>query len=199
MRAPLLRLLLVIVLSATVAAPLGAQNRPRVGAPVLVIDIEKVFSATIAGQRATRELEKRFAALAAENRRIEAELMAEEKRLTELRPTMDPAEFRKLADEFDARVQRIRAEQDAKEKALQQQRAAERQNFVDNIAPVLSAIARERAALVILERRAVLLSADAIDITDEAIARINALLAEQQDQTEEMPQAPAARSQPAQQ
>ena len=196
MRAPLLRLLLVIVLAATAAAPLGAQNQPRTSVPILVIDIERVFSATIAGQRVTRALEEKLAALAAENRRIEAELMAEEKKLTELRPTMDPGEFRKLADEFDAKVQRIRAEQDAKQKALQEQRAAERQDFVDNIAPVLSDIGRERGALVILERRAVLLSADAIDITDEAIARINALLAEQQGQT---PEEPTPRTGPAEQ
>ncbi len=190
MRAPLLRLLLVIVLAAAAAAPLGAQNLPRAGVPVLVIDIERVFSATIAGQRVTRELEEKLAALASENRRIEAELVAEERKLTELRPTMDPAEFRKLADEFDAKVQRIRAEQDAKEKALQEQRAAERQDFVDNIAPVLSDIARERGALVILERRTVLLSADAIDITEEAIARINALRAGQQDQAPDAPAPP---------
>ncbi len=196
MRAPLLRLLLVIVLAATAAVPLGAQNRPRTSVPILVIDIERVFSATIAGQRVTRALEEKLAALAAENRRIEAELVAEEKKLTELRPTMDPGEFRKLADEFDAKVQRIRAEQDAKQKALQEQRAAERQDFVDNIAPVLSDIGRERGALVILERRAVLLSADAIDITDEAIARINALLAEQQGQT---PEEPAPQTPPAEQ
>ncbi len=187
------------MLAATAATPLEAQNRLRTSVPILVIDIERVFSATVAGQRVTRALEERFAALAAENRRIEAELMAEERQLTELRPTMDPEEFRKLADEFDARVQRIRAEQDAKQKALQEQRAAERQDFVDNIAPVLSEIGRERGALVILERRAVLLSADAIDITDEAIARINALLAGQQEQQGQTPEESAPRTGPAEQ
>ncbi len=39
--------------------------------------------------------------------------------------------------------------------------------------PVLSDLVRERGAVVVLDRRDVFLSADAIDITDEAIARLN--------------------------
>lgn len=158
------------------AQPQAPAAQLRIAQPVLVIDIEKVFAATVAGKALTQGLQAKLKALVAENRRIEAELVAEEKALTEKRKTMSPKAFRKLADAFDAKVQKIRAQQDAKQKALQDERTAERQNFVDNIAPLLSTIARERGALVILERRSVLLSADAIDITEEAIARINEAL-----------------------
>ena len=43
-----------------------------------------------------------------------------------------------------------------------------------SIAALISEIVRERGALIVLDRRDVFLSADRIDITDDAIARINA-------------------------
>ena len=44
----------------------------------------------------------------------------------------------------------------------------------NDIAALISEIVRERGALIVLDRRDVFLSADRIDITDDAIARINA-------------------------
>ncbi len=111
---------------------------------------------------------------AAENREIEAELLAEERELTERRPELPPDDFRALADAFDRKVQLLREQQDEKERELTQFREAERQRFFQEVAPVLSEIVRERRALVILDRRDVFLSADSIDITDEAIRRLDA-------------------------
>lgn len=142
--------------------------------PVLVIDSDRMFRASQTGQKINADLEERLDTLVAENRKIEGQLVAEEQALTDLRPTMNPTEFRNLADEFDQKVQGIRAAQDAKQRELQQARDAQSQTFIADVAPILSAIGRERGALVILERRSVFLSADTIDITEEAIARINA-------------------------
>ncbi len=157
----------------------GGARAQSVGvpvAPVLVLDTEQLLAATFLGRGITADLQKRMRALAAENRRIASELEAEERELTELRPTLDPAEFRRLADAFDEKVQRIRREQDAKQRELEQLRVSERQAFMDRIAPILSDIALERGALIIMERRNVLLSAGRIDITREAIRRVNATL-----------------------
>ena len=45
--------------------------------------------------------------------------------------------------------------------------------FFNEIAAILSDIVREKGALVVIDRRDGFLSADRIDSTDEAIARIN--------------------------
>ncbi|MGR3291860.1 MAG: OmpH family outer membrane protein [Paracoccaceae bacterium] len=156
---------------------LWAQDLGITISQVVTLDSELVFGSTSVGQRITTSLEGKVAALAAENIRISAELEAEELQLTELRKTIDPAEFRELAREFDEKVQRIRKEQDAKQRELQQLREAERQSFVDAITPILSSVAREHGALVVLERRNVVLSADSIDITQEVIDRIDAAFA----------------------
>ena len=169
------RLMTILAIGCIGSAVLAQDFGVPVSA-ILTVDSERLFNTTIAGRQITNDLEARFATLVSENRRIEAELVAEELDLTEKRASMDPIEFRILADAFDKKVQRIRAEQDAKQRVLQRARDADRRSFIDAIAPILSGIGRERGAVVILERRNVLLSADNIDITEEAIRRINAAL-----------------------
>lgn len=167
---------------AVAPAPLIAEGTvettaPRnVQSPVLTLNQDAIFSKSALGQRIIAELERVRAALAAENRRIETELSAEEQALTEQRPSLPAAEFAQLASEFDARVQALRASQDRKSAALQDRLAAERQNFASQVGPVLVQIARERGALVILDSTVVLMSFDVVDVTNDAIARLDAAI-----------------------
>ncbi len=166
---------------AAIALPVPHALAQEIGvtlSPIVVVDTEKLFAETTLGQQISADLQARIRDLAKENKRIARQLEAEEKALTEKRATLDPKEFRALADAFDAKVQRIRAEQDAKETALQRQRDAERQRFFERIAPFLTRAARKHEALVVLERRNVLFSASSIDITDETIAEVNAAVAQ---------------------
>ncbi|PIE10485.1 MAG: hypothetical protein CSA72_08225 [Rhodobacterales bacterium] len=179
MRAALLAVLIGL------GAPLGAQDaparQPTVGplvAPsgVLIIDSERMFSESAFGRRVAETLRRQTEDLAAENRRIEADLTEEERSLTERRPGMDVDQFRTEAEAFDAKVQEIRIAQDAKERALQQASNAERDSFLRQVQPVLGGLMSERGATVILDRRAVFLGTTAADITDLAIAAIDAAI-----------------------
>jgi Skp family chaperone for outer membrane proteins len=148
----------------------------RVQSPVLTIDSEAVFLQSEFGQRVVAEIEARGAELAAENRKIEAALEQEERDLTELRETTDPDEFRELADAFDQKVQETRAEQAAKGRAINALLDEEREVFLTAAAPVLERLMQRADAAVILERRSVFVSANAIDITEDAIALLNETL-----------------------
>ncbi len=156
------------------AGPVLAQTpEAPVESPVLTLDQERFFTETLWGKRVTAELNADSAALGAENRRIEAELTAEEKNLTERRPNMTAEEFRKAADDFDARVVGIRNAQDAKTRALNGRGETERQEFFNKALPVISDVLRERGAVVILDSRAIFVSAGSIDITDTLVAEID--------------------------
>jgi Skp family chaperone for outer membrane proteins len=161
------------------AAFAQAQPAPQVELPppVLTIDADRLLAESAFGRALAAEVDTAARALADENRRIETDLLAEERDLTERRAMMSPDEFRPMADAFDEKVQRLRAEQDEKERALADLREEGRQRFFREAVPVLSEIVREQGALVLLDRRDVFLSADAIDITDIAIARIDAAVA----------------------
>lgn len=144
--------------------------------PVVVINQERLLSQTLFGRRIQREVEEAGAALVAENRQIEAQLTEEELRLTERRAEMTAEAFRPLAEEFDARVESIRAAQEAKSRALQAQAEAAQARFFEESLPLLIDVLRAREAAVLMDSRAVLLSVEGADITDAAIALIDARL-----------------------
>ncbi len=170
----MLRLLaLIAVLCGGSATAQTAETAPATQSLILVIDQERIFAESRLGAAALNEIEQAAVNLAAENRQIEAELLSEEQALTERRGTVPAAEFSELADAFDAKVRQLRDEQDTKSRALSRAREEARQAFFGDIGGILSDIARERGAVVMLERRQVFLSVDVIDVTDEAIARIN--------------------------
>lgn len=165
------RLAAILLLGLLPCHPTVAQEGPPV---VVVIDQEQLFQRTLFGQRIAQELEQRSAALATENRAIEAELVAEERDLTERRAELEPSEFRSLADAFDAKVERLRAEQDAKTRELVATRDAERQNFTRLVGPILLSYMRSIGAEVMLDRRSVVASADRVDVTDALVAAVDA-------------------------
>ncbi len=178
-----MRLAGFVLAAGLVAGAASAQvaGDPPVGVPqsaVVVLDRDALYATSRFGQRVLRDIEGAAEELAAENRRIEAELEAEERALTARREDMDPNEFRQLAADFDARVTTIRQTQDAKTRAIAQQGERAQALFFERANPVLVDLARETGALVILDRRMVIASADQVDITALAQARIDAVLGE---------------------
>jgi Skp family chaperone for outer membrane proteins len=165
------------LLALCLALPVTAQpqgNVPR--APVVVLDRDLLFARSELGQRIAADLDAASRALAEENRRITEQLEAEERRLTEQRDAMEPEAFDALAQAFDERVVGLRAEQDAKARAFEEEAERAQARFFEEANPVLIALAQETGALVILDRRIVIASADQIDITELARERLDAAL-----------------------
>lgn len=158
------------------APGLEAQQLGLPNSPILTIASDRLFVESEFGRTVAREIEAETAVLAAENRRIEAELTAEEQDLTDRRAGMAPQDFRVLADAFDEKVQEIRRAQEGKARALARRREEAQDAFFQSARPVLAALMQEAGASVILERANIFLSANATDITDIAIARIDAAI-----------------------
>ncbi|MEX0302703.1 MAG: OmpH family outer membrane protein [Leisingera sp.] len=143
---------------------------------ILTIQPDRLFSDSAFGQRVEREIEAEGAVLTAENRRIEAELRAEELELTQRRGEMAPDAFRALADAFDQKVQETRRQQDQKLREINQMGDQARREFISASLPVLQQIMRDSGAGAILDHSSVFLSAEAADITSLAIDRIDEVL-----------------------
>jgi Skp family chaperone for outer membrane proteins len=86
--------------------------------------------------------------------------------------------FRDLADTFDKKVEDLRAGQEAKSRNLTSQIEQERKRFFEKIAPLLGDLMVELGAAVILDKSTIVISLGSVDITDQAIARIDAVLKE---------------------
>lgn len=166
----------LVLLSAFAPQMASAQAEGGARLSIATLDQEALFLQSDFGQRVTRDLESDRDALAAENRSIEAELIAEERALIDQRAALPAADFAVLADAFDRKVQGIREEQDRKGRALQIQLDDHRTRFLTEIGPVLTDLLRARGAQVLLDRGAVLIAVDGVDITSAAIDEINARL-----------------------
>jgi len=159
-----------------VPAPAGSATDAPVQSPVLIVNLDAVFSGTLYGRRIVADLEAAFADLRAENERIAAAFRAEELELTERRAETDVDAFRALAEDFDTRAEAARREQDAKERALQARLDESQADFVTAIEPVMVGLMAERGAAVILPQPSVYLAIGPVDVTDAAIAAVDAAL-----------------------
>jgi Skp family chaperone for outer membrane proteins len=182
------RALWVGLLALLLALPAAAQDSSGgLVSPILTLDQDRVYTGSLWGARAAARISAALETLAAENSRIADELTEEERSLTERRADMAPEAFRAEADAFDARVVTIRREQDAKSRDIARSAEAEQRAFYQAILPVLGEVMRARGALAILDRNAIFVSADIIDVTDEVIALADAQLGA----GPQAPQAPA--------
>lgn len=167
--------------SAVLAVPVSAQNFDQqlgqVISPILLLDRERLYTESAYGQRIAALLEAERQRQEARTRAIEEELKAEELALTRDRPNLSVEEFRTRADAFDAKVESLRAERDQAQADLVAQIEQARVQFLQQVSPVLAEVLRESGAQIILDKRVALLAARQIDITEQAIARIDAALA----------------------
>ncbi|SFR48913.1 OmpH family outer membrane protein [Litoreibacter janthinus] len=163
-----------MVVAFAIATPAMSQDiQPS---PVLTLDQDRMYSASLFGKRVQEDLQSQSSELAQENRKIEGALEEEERRLTDERAAMDPEEFQKLAADFDERVTGIRRAQATKSDSIRRQAEAERVRFFEAAFPILLELVEETGAVAILNNSAVIFSVRPIDITDAAIARIDAAI-----------------------
>ena len=155
------------------ALPASAQ---QTAPSVLVIDSERLFFETRYGQRLSQELTSMAANMQSENDQIVETLTQEERSLTARRPTMSVEEFREEAEAFDVKVQEVRRVRDAKNVELQVATAEARSQFEERVQAIVVEIMIARGAAVVMDQRNVVLSVRAANITEEAIARIDAEL-----------------------
>ncbi|WP_435258810.1 OmpH family outer membrane protein [Thioclava sp. FR2] len=152
--------------------------------PFVTIDKDRLYAESEPGKAAQAAFDEDSAALIAENRRLEAALEQEERDLTARRASLPAAEFQKLAQEFDAKVEDLRTAQDTKSRNLTRRRDEDRQIFFERSIPVLGQLMVDLNAVAIIDRTAIILTYDQLDVTDLAIERLNADYAAQSDASE---------------
>lgn len=181
-----------MALWAVAPAPAQTTAGPAVASQIVTVTQERLFQDSQMGQQIQKRYETATRLLVAENRRIEADLEAEERDLTARRPGMPPADFRALANEFDRKVEGIRSAQESKSRALTRQRDEDRQRMLEAAAPILAQMMAERGAVVLVDKSAVVLSFEGIDITAAAVARLDSVLGSGTPDPETPPDLPPA-------
>jgi Skp family chaperone for outer membrane proteins len=161
---------------ALVPVPAPAQAPPP--PPFLIINQESLLTGSRTGQEILSDEERQRDALRTEARALDASFEAEERQLTEERPTMPAEEFRKLSDAFDGRVVEARRQQDERANALAQEFDQRRRAFYARVAPILVMLMDRFQAKAIFDETSVLLADQSLNITEAVIAEIDARAAE---------------------
>ncbi|MCK8463545.1 OmpH family outer membrane protein [Aliiroseovarius sp. S1339] len=174
----------------SLSAPLAAQQTSSAVSQIVTIDRQSLFSDTQYGRRVVESVEAERVRLANETRKVEEALVKEERQLTEQRETMSPEAFREIAKAFDAKVQALRSEGTEREQEFVRTLESEQAAFFERIGPILGQLVRELGAVVILDRRAILLTTQNIDITKLAVDRIDQVLGDGSDLPESVPKQP---------
>jgi len=141
---------------------------------VYTLNQEQLYTESAFGTRVVANVSKKRAELERENSKLEGQLKQEEQALTDKRPTLGPAEFRTLADAFDAKVEKIRKDQATKSNVLTKWATDEHGRFFKRAFPILLKLAGEVKAAIIIDERTTIISSDQISLTALAIERVNA-------------------------
>lgn len=140
----------------------------------LVVEQEKLLSESLYGKEIIRVEAQKRQKLIEEGRNLDRLFEEEERRLTDVRASTDPEEFREIADFFDAKVITTRREQEEKALVLNAENEEGRRKFLATIGPVLLQILNETGASAVVERRSLLIAKQDLNITDEVIKRLDA-------------------------
>jgi len=143
---------------------------------VALIDRAALFAQSQVGKALLKQNRDLSQQLAADLRKIEADLRAEESRLVIERKTDVPSVFEEKARLFDEKVKRTRSEQDARLRNLQQSFETAERDFYNRVDPILRELMVERGIVLLLNKDTVLVALADADITAEAIARIDATM-----------------------
>lgn len=146
--------------------------------PYRILDQDRLLRGSRLGQEILAGIRAAEARLEAENQTLFDQLATEEQDLTDARASLDAEAFRARADAFDTRVESIRAERAQAAQALARWSEGEAQRFFDAALPVLVQLMNEEGILALLKPEVLILGSDWLDITDAAIARLDAIGAE---------------------
>lgn len=149
---------------------------------IAIIDQSRVIEQSDAGKDVEKQLNTKKAELKKTAEGYEKDLRAKEEALIKEIKALDPKnqDDRKKAEEkkkaFDAEVMKKRQEVIKKNTDLEKMKIGAVKTIQSNVAKIAADIADERKIQVVLDRTAVLIAIQNLDITDEALKRLNASL-----------------------
>ena len=138
-----------------------------------IIDINKVLTESKAAKDATKQIEKIQVKSEEDSKKEDELIIKEREKLIEQQSVMAPEAFEVKVANFEKKVQSYQIERQEKLRRLDQMVQEARASILDEVKPIINDYASELGITVILEKNAVILSADDMDMTDQVIEILN--------------------------
>lgn len=176
------------------AQPAAQSATAAVASPVVVVDIERIVTQSAAGRGASATLRPQAEQLEQRVRTLRDQFAREEQALQQAIQnnsiTQQVAEQR--IRDLQQRQQTAQNEVNGRQETLQRSNQYVLQQINDAVQPIISAIMRERGALIAMPRAATLQHAQGVEITQEVITRLDRQLPRVNTTPPAQPQQPAA-------
>jgi Skp family chaperone for outer membrane proteins len=168
--------LAVAVLAGTFAGAGKAQGQTAASSKILVVDLQRALRDAAAVRSLQQEIEDKRQALETRIREQEAELREQENSLMERRPNLTDEEFANERGVLESRAATYQKEIQETKLQLDRLYATSMSQVQDALNEVIAEIAKERQADLVLSKTMVMITHADLDITDEALQRLNSRL-----------------------
>tara|TARA_B100001093_G_scaffold428060_1_gene422697 strand:- start:2763 stop:3299 length:537 start_codon:yes stop_codon:yes gene_type:complete len=138
-----------------------------------VIDINKILSEADAAVFASEQIEEIANEIEKEIKISDDEIIKEQNLLIESQAIMAPEAFEAKRIEYENKIQNYNNERQAKLMKIDEFIAVSRNDVLLALKPILEEISNEKGITILLEKGSVMLNADKMDITDEALKILN--------------------------
>ncbi|QEX22333.1 molecular chaperone Skp [Hypericibacter adhaerens] len=143
---------------------------------IAVIDIQQILRDSTAAKSVRAQVDKQKDAYQAQIAQQENALRDADKKLAEQRATLSADDFAKKQDQLRQQMDQLRQNSEKLKQQLEDAFNAGMGQVSQALAGVLTDIAKQRSLTLVLDKRAVPLSANSFDITADALKGLNAKL-----------------------
>ena len=160
----------IILLTQLFISPLYAQYpETNVG----VIDLNYILSESDAAVDAAKQIEDIAKQIEEEIKNTDQDLIDEQNELIESQQIMAPAAFDEKRKEYENKVQNYNVTRQEKLMSIDRIVSESRNEVLNALKPILEEISNDMGITVLLEKNSVLLNAENMDITEEALKALN--------------------------
>ncbi|MGD9741613.1 MAG: OmpH family outer membrane protein [Dongiaceae bacterium] len=169
----------LVSFAATIAilAPLPASaQQQQIPLVVAVLDVNLILRESSAAKAVRAQIDKQRDTYQAALVTQENKLRDADQKLSQDRASLSQEEFLKRRDELGKQIEQLRVDSDKRKQALEKAFNSGMQQVTQSLGQVLSEIAKQRGLTLVLNKAMVPLSANDLDITQEALKMLNARL-----------------------
>ena len=138
-----------------------------------VIDLNIILTESDAAVMASEQIEKIAIDIENEIKISDEKIIKEQNLLIESQSIMAPEAFQSKKNEYEITVQNYNIERQSKLSEIDELILVSRNNVLSALKPILEDISNEKGITILLEKGAVMLNAEKMDITNEVLKKLN--------------------------
>jgi Skp family chaperone for outer membrane proteins len=158
------------------AAPAAPAPAASIPVAIGIVNVQQVVSKSTAGQSLKKQADARRKQNQADLLAEEKKLRAENDQLNAQRASLSPADFAAKQQAFQQKLNAWRQGAEQKQKAFESAYNKAQKTIFETLQKVIGEIAVQKRLTLVLNKTVVIVSAQAWDISDSALAQLNKVL-----------------------